>query len=121
MPSAARFIFTERDLGKKFQEMLRAGDLNVERHADHFQHDTPDEVWLREVGRKGRIATTHDGRIRYKPNEVSTVMQNGVAVLVVVVMHPILISRAFVATTPRILSFIARQRGTIDAEAREFI
>lgn len=53
-------FFTDRDLGKKFPEILRAGGLTVERHADHFQHDTPDEVWLREIGRKGWIAVTHD-------------------------------------------------------------
>jgi len=77
-------FFTDRDLGKKFPEILRAGGLTVERHADHFQHDTPDEAWLQEIGRKGWIAVTHDGRIRYKPNELATVMANGVALLVVV-------------------------------------
>jgi hypothetical protein len=48
--------FTDRDLGKKFPEILRAAGLSVERHADHFRHDTPDEVWLRETGKKGWIA-----------------------------------------------------------------
>jgi hypothetical protein len=32
--------FTDRDLGKKIPEILRAAGLSVERHADHFQHDT---------------------------------------------------------------------------------
>jgi hypothetical protein len=56
----------------------------VERHADHFRPDTSDEEWLREIGAKRWIALTHDGRIRYKPNELATVMQHGVALLVIV-------------------------------------
>lgn len=76
--------FTDRDLGKKFPEILRAAGLSVERHADHFQHDTPDEVWLREIGKKGWVAVTHDGRIRYKPNEKNAVVANNVALLVIV-------------------------------------
>ncbi|HTV77831.1 MAG TPA: hypothetical protein VMF03_06210 [Steroidobacteraceae bacterium] len=104
-------FFTDRDLGKKFPEILRAGGLTVERHADHFQHDTPDEVWLREIGRKGWIAVTHDGRIRYKPNESAAVMENSVALLVVVGRAPYPdLARAFVATTSRILTFIGRHQ-----------
>ena len=57
--------FTDRDLGKRFPEILRASGLNVERHADHFPPETPDEVWLEEVGKRGWIALTHDQRIRY--------------------------------------------------------
>jgi len=30
---------------------LRAAGFKVERHADHFRHDTPDEEWLREIGK----------------------------------------------------------------------
>jgi hypothetical protein len=36
--------FTDRDLGKRFPEILRASGLNPE---------TPDEVWLEEVGKRG--------------------------------------------------------------------
>jgi hypothetical protein len=76
--------FTDRDLGKRFPEILKSGGLTVERHADHFAHDTPDETWLKEVGKRGWIALTHDRRIRYKPNELSAVTQHGVALLVIV-------------------------------------
>jgi PIN like domain len=48
--------FTDRDLGKRFPEILRSGGLTVERHADHFAADTADEVWLKQVGRRGWIA-----------------------------------------------------------------
>ena len=80
--------FTNRDLGKRFPEILRASGLNVERHADHFPPETPDEVWLEEVGKRGWIALTHDQRIRYKPNERDAVMRHRVALLVVVGKAP---------------------------------
>ena len=69
-------------------EILKSGGLTVERHADHFAHDTPDETWLEQVGKRGWIALTHDQRIRYKPNELRAVMQHGVALLVIVGKAP---------------------------------
>ena len=60
--------FTDRDLGKRFPEILTAGGLIVRRHADHFAHDTADEIWLKTIGENGWVAITRDGRIRYKPN-----------------------------------------------------
>ena len=79
----------------------------VERHADHFAHDTPDEVWLAEVGRRGWIALTHDKRIRYKPNERDAVMRHRVGLLVIVGVAPFAeLARAFVATLPSIEHFL---------------
>lgn len=102
-------FFTDRDLGKKFPAILRASGLAVERHADHFRHDAADEEWLREIGAKGWIALTHDGRIRYKPNELATVMQHDVALLVIVGHAPYPdLARAFLATKGRVLNFIER-------------
>ena len=80
--------FTDRDLGRRFPEILRGSGLTVERHADHFIDDAPDDVWLAEVGRRGWVALTHDRRIRYKPNERDAVMQNGVALLVIIGAAP---------------------------------
>ena len=104
-------FFTDRDLGKKFPDILRATGLRVERHMDHFRHDTSDEEWLREIGERGWIAVTHDGRIRYKPNELATVMQHGVALLVIVGHSPYAeLARSFLATKGRILNFIERYK-----------
>src|SRR5436190_9605130 len=107
----SRTYFTDRDLGKRFGEILKAGGLNVERHADHFAPDTPDEVWLAEIGRRGWIALTHDRRIRYKPNERDAVMRHAVALLVIVghASFPEL-AHGFVATIPRIEQFLASHR-----------
>jgi hypothetical protein len=80
----SRVYFTDRDLGKRFPEILRSSGLNVERHEDHFAPDTPDAEWLEVVGDRGWIAITHDRRIRYKPNERDAVMLHRVALLVVV-------------------------------------
>jgi hypothetical protein len=102
-------FFTDRDLGKRFPEILRSSGLTVERHGDHFAPDTPDEVWLQAVGKRGWIALTHDRRIRYKPNERDAVMRHGVALLVIVgaAAFPDL-ARAFVATLPRVEHFLNR-------------
>ncbi len=104
-------FFTDRDLGKRFPEILRAAGLPVERHADHFAHDCPDEDWLKEIGQRGWIAISHDGRIRYKPNERDAVIRHRVALLVVIgkVPYPEL-ARAFVATQGRILRFIQQHQ-----------
>jgi hypothetical protein len=103
----SRRYFTDRDLGKQFGEILKAGGLAVERHSDHFAPDTSDDVWLAEVGRRGWIALTHDKRIRYKPNERDAVMRHGVGLLVIVGAAPFPdLARAFVATLPAIEHFL---------------
>jgi hypothetical protein len=102
-----RVYFTDRDLGKQFGAILKAAGLTVERHVDHFAHDTSDEVWLAEVGRRGWIALTHDSRIRYKPSERDAVMRHGVALLVLVGKAPFAeLARVFVTTLPRIRRFL---------------
>ena len=100
-------FFTDRDLGKQFPEILRAAGLSVERHADHFEHDCPDADWLREVGRRGWIAVTHDRRIRYKPNELAAVILHRVPLIVVVGSAPFSqLAQSFVATYSRIDGFL---------------
>jgi hypothetical protein len=99
----SRVFFTDRDL----PEILRDAGLSVERHADHFAPDASDEVWLETVGREGWVAVTHDARIRYKPNELAAVIKHRVPLLVVVGKAPFPdLARAFVATRPRIETFL---------------
>jgi PIN like domain len=103
--------FTDRDLGRQFPEILKSGGLNVERHADHFAHDTPDAAWLEEVGKRRWIALTHDRRIRYKPNERDAVMGHGVALLVIVGAAPFPdLARAFVASVPVVERFLRQHK-----------
>lgn len=101
-------FFTDRDLGLQFPAILTAGGLTVERHADHFAPDCPDSKWLADVAGKGWVALTHDKRIRYKPNELAAVVEHKAALLVVVGDAPFAeLAKAFVATSPDVLKFIA--------------
>jgi hypothetical protein len=103
----SRVFFTDRDLGKQFPEILRAAGLSVERHADHFGPSASDEEWLETVGRECWVAITHDRRIRYKPNERAAVVRHRVPLLVVVGKAPYPdLARSFVATLPRIQTFL---------------
>lgn len=102
-------FFTDRDLGNRFPEVLRAAGLTVERHDDHFEHKTLDEEWLAEVGRREWVALTHDRRIRYKPNELAAVSRHRVSLLVIVGSAPYQDhAAAFVATLSRIEAFLTR-------------
>lgn len=104
-------FFTDRDLGLQFPAILREAGLTVERHADHFAADCPDDEWLREVARRGWIALTHDGRIRYKPNELAAVIEHNSRLLVVVGNAPYAdLARSFVKTLSRVLTFLAEHR-----------
>jgi hypothetical protein len=103
--------FTDRDLGKRFPEILSLHGLKVERHEDHFAPDTADELWLETVGSRGCIALTHDRRIRYKSNERDAVIRHGVALLVIVGTAPFPeLARAFVASLPRIEQFLSKHK-----------
>ena len=60
-----------------------------------------------QVGKRGWIALTHDRRIRYKPNELSAVMQHGVALLVIVGNAPFPdLARSFVNSRAVIENFL---------------
>ena len=69
--------FTDRDLGRKLPETLKASGLVVEAHDDHFGPLTPDEEWLAEVAKRGWLAITRDARIRYSPLALRVLMQTG--------------------------------------------
>ena len=106
----SRVFFTDRDLGTRFPDILRSAGLFVERHRDHFPPDARDEDWLSAIGARGWVALTHDRRIRYKPNELAAVIRHRVSLLVIVGAAPYPeLAAAFVATLPRIDSFLGRQ------------
>ena len=101
--------FTDRDLGKQFPQILSAAGLQVQRHADHFAHNAPDEEWLATVGAKGWIALTHNSRIRYTANEREAVIAHGVRLLVIVGHAPYhALAKSFVATRERVEAFLTR-------------
>lgn len=103
----SRVWFTDRDLGKRFPEILTAAGLTVERHHDLFAPDGSDEEWLEHCGRNARIALTHNERIRYTPNELAAVIDHRVALLVVVGKVSLAeLARNFVKTLPKIEAFL---------------
>jgi len=53
-------------------------------HDEHFDADTPDEVWLAEAGRHGWIVLTQDQHIRYRAIELRALTEAGVLAFVVV-------------------------------------
>src|SRR6185437_14216742 len=102
--------FTDRDLGLRFPDTLRAAGLNVELHRDHFAPTAPDDEWLAKVSARQWIAVTHDARIRYKPNELAAVVRHQAHVLVIVGKAPLpVLAQSFVLTAHRIEEFLAAQ------------
>ncbi len=110
-------FFTDRDLGKRFPEILAAAGLAVERHDDLFAPTTTDEEWLQYVGERGRVAITHNARIRYMPNELEAVVRHRVALLVVVGKVPLKeLAANFVATITPISAFLASHQAPFIAK-----
>lgn len=100
-------FFTDRDLGRQFPGILSAAGLKVERHADHFAHDCPDAEWLEAVAKYGWVALTHDGRIRYKPNELAAVIAHKAQLLVIVGNAPYAqLAHSFVASIDPVRTFL---------------
>jgi hypothetical protein len=100
--------FTDRDLGKQFPAILADAGLSVERHADLFPPEGSDEQWLEHCGRNGRVAISHNSRIRYVPNELAAVVQFKVALIIVVGPVPTAqLARGFVTSVKTIEAFLA--------------
>jgi hypothetical protein len=100
-------FFTDRDLGLQFPRILRGAGLTVERHADHFPHDCPDDVWLAKTAAEGWVSLTHDSRIRYKPNELAAIVAHRARLLVIVGKAPYPdLARSFVATLDPVRGFL---------------
>ncbi len=76
-PQPDRVFFADRDLGRSVPNALNAAGVRVERHDTHFEPSTPDTEWLREVGRRGWIALSHNRDIRYNTAERDMVMRAG--------------------------------------------
>lgn len=100
-------FFTDRDLGHQVPDALREAGISVERHDDHFGPLTPDTKWLREVGRRGWVALTHNKEIRYNTDERDMVMRAGVPLFMLIgdTTHAIL-ARNFIQTLPRVMAFL---------------
>jgi hypothetical protein len=112
----SRVYFTDRDLGKRFPEILTAAGLTVERHHHLFPPDGPDEQWLEHCGRNARVALTHNERIRYTPNELAAVIAHRVALLIVIGKVPLaeLIMAQTRCATTRTMPLMPASRRTLN-------
>ena len=103
----SRVYFTDRDLGKQFPRILAEAGIAIERHGDLFQPKGSDEEWLEHCGTKGRIAVSHNSRIRYVPNELEAVKRFKVPLLILVSQATTAeLAHNFVRTLPRIEAFL---------------
>jgi hypothetical protein len=103
----SRIYFTDRDLGKQFPRILAEAGIAVERHGDLFRPDGSDEQWLEHCGTNGRVALSHDSRIRYVPNELEAVKRFNVTLLILVGQATTIdLAHNFVRTLARVEAFL---------------
>ena len=84
--SVAQYVFfTDQSLGSiVVPETLRQAGVHVEIHASHFADNTPDTVWLSDVGQQGWIVLMKDKHIRSRPHERQALIYAGVRAFVLV-------------------------------------
>lgn len=72
-------LFVDRDAwSAKLDAALRAAGIPFIAHRDVFAHNTPDEEWLAEAGRRGWLVFTRDQNIRRRPDELKALRGAGV-------------------------------------------
>ena len=72
-------LFIDRDAwSAKLDRAFRVADIPFVAHRDIFAHDTPDEKWLAEAGRRGWLVLTRDQNIRRRPDELKALRDAGV-------------------------------------------
>jgi hypothetical protein len=71
-------VFFDRTCGKKLPQALKLLGLAVEYHAEHFEHNTHDDVWLAAAGVRGWFVITNDKNIRYRESERQALISHGV-------------------------------------------
>lgn len=78
-------FFLDRNFGRKtVAAALRKAGFRIEVQDDHFAQDTTDEVWLKEVGKRGWFVITLDERIRYRKLEQEAVRRHRVGMFLLV-------------------------------------
>jgi hypothetical protein len=83
MPPEAAEFFIDRCLGSKvIAEALAAHGFTVHVHDDHFPQDCKDEDWLLDVGQRGWVVLSKDGRIERRHLEIEALKSAGVAACV---------------------------------------
>jgi hypothetical protein len=75
-------FFTDRDLGNQiFPGILKGEGVRIERHAQHFPDNTPDEEWLPVVAARHWVALSNNLQIARRPVERDAVMDSGLRLI----------------------------------------
>lgn len=76
-------LFLDNCLGSDVvANALRGQGIKVEVLDEHFENNTPDELWLSEVGKRGWVVLTKDKNIRRRQVERQALLRAGVAAFV---------------------------------------
>jgi len=75
-------FFLDNNLSPILAGGLRALGEDVRHLREVFPPDTPDELWLPEIGQRGWYLVTHDKRIPRKPAELQALIQAGAGAFV---------------------------------------
>jgi PIN like domain len=105
-------FFVDRSLGSLVvPDALRHVGVQVEIHADHFTDNTPDTVWLSQVGQHGWVVLMKDKHIRSRPHERQALLAAGVRAFVLVagnISGPEM-GASFVTALPTMVDLLARR------------
>jgi hypothetical protein len=107
-------FFIDRSLGKiDVPDALRSEGYRCELHDSHFEQQTEDAIWLRDVATHQWVVLTKDERIRYRPLEFQALVEARVRAFIVVCGNVRGIETAEILrrAMPKILKVIASQRG----------
>jgi PIN like domain len=114
--SVGRFL-CDRNLGKRVPTALAENGWEIERHDDHFDHNTSDDVILRTIAERGWIFLTQDKKIRTRGPERRILLDYGVRTVSVASTANL----SATATVETLLAAAAKLFRAIRAEAGPFI
>lgn len=76
-------LFVDRSVPRSVAQALQLVRDDVRWLEDEFPHDTPDPVWLSEMGRRGWVVLTRDKHIKTRPAEKQAIIDAGVGCFVI--------------------------------------
>ena len=105
-------FFTDRDLGKRFPDILREAGFRVVTHHDLFgEAAVADSKWLLLVGRRGLIVVSHDESQTRRRDEIEALMAGGVRAFYVIGKAPLAdLALEFVAVKEQVFELIRRRK-----------
>lgn len=77
-------FFLDRNLGKRFGEILMQAGISVVLHNDLFEQNVTDQEWIRTIGKHSFVAVTRDQRIGRNYLEQKAVARAGLKMVVIV-------------------------------------